>query len=316
MVDTHLFFSLVKAIDFSRTKFIVMGDPAQVAPVGAGQPFKDLIEMKLLPHQELTKIYRQSEDQAIAWIASQIRAGVRPEMKRSYLDVFSYRAIGNDNAQINKSIEDKIAQLAQRYKVDVNLTDSASVLNYLYYFQVITPRRTGVLGQEELSPIIRRIWLSCDADNELVEDEQPVVVKDKMIHLKNIDMKTTSNQQVKVFNGMIGVVESVDYEEDSFVVHYPIEGLKVIYSMKHVRNGTIGYAWALTIHKTQGSEYQNVVIPFSRSHWNMLNNRLTYTAVTRAKASCHLVGDVGAFSHACTSTDSMKRQTVLQILHS
>lgn len=314
MVDTHLFFSLVKAIDFSRTKFIVMGDPAQVAPVGAGQPFKDLIEMNLLPHQELTKIYRQSEDQAIAWIASQIRAGVRPVMKQSYQDVFSYRAKGSDNAQTNQSIEEKIALLAQRFKVDVDLTDPKSVLNYLYHFQVITPRRTGVLGQEELSPVIRRTWLSCEADSQASEEDTSVVIKDKMIHLKNTDMKTTSNQPVKVFNGMIGVVESVDHEEDSFVVHFPIEGIKVIYSMKHIRNGTIGYAWALTIHKTQGSEYQNVVIPFSRSHWNMLNNRLTYTAVTRAKSSCHLVGDVGAFSHACTSADAMKRDTVLQIM--
>lgn len=314
MVDTHLFFSLVKAIDFSRTKFIVMGDPAQVAPVGAGQPFKDLIEMNLLPHQELTKIYRQSEDQAIAWIASQIRAGVRPVMKQSYQDVFSYRAKGSDNAQTNQSIEEKIALLAQRFKVDVDLTDPKSVLNYLYHFQVITPRRTGVLGQEELSPVIRRTWLSYEADSQASEEDTSVVIKDKMIHLKNSDMKTTSNQPVKVFNGMIGVVESVDHEEDSFVVHFPIEGIKVIYSMKHIRNGTIGYAWALTIHKTQGSEYQNVVIPFSRSHWNMLNNRLTYTAVTRAKSSCHLVGDVGAFSHACTSADAMKRDTVLQIM--
>lgn len=314
MVDTHLFFSLVKAIDFSRTKFIVMGDPAQVAPIGAGQPFKDLIEMNLLPHQELTKIYRQSEDQAIAWIASQIRAGVRPVMKQSYQDVFSYRVKGSDNAQTNQSIEEKIALLAQRFKVDVDLTDPKSVLNYLYHFQVITPRRTGVLGQEELSPVIRRTWLFCEADSQASEEDTSVVIKDKMIHLKNTDMKTTSNQPVKVFNGMIGVVESVDHEEDSFVVHYPIEGIKVIYSMKHIRNGTIGYAWALTIHKTQGSEYQNVVIPFSRSHWNMLNNRLTYTAVTRAKSSCHLVGDVGAFSHACTSADAMKRDTVLQIM--
>lgn len=314
MVDTHLFFSLLKAIDFERTKLIVMGDPAQLPPVGAGQPFIDLIESDIVPHTQLTKIYRQSEDKAIAFVASQIRIGKRPSIRKEYTDVFSYKAVGETNIEINQSIEDQLLTLSERFKMPApSLDDMQSVVDYLYSYQVITPRRTSVLGQETLSAKVRDILLPA-TKKSVCSDILPVSVYDKMIHLKNQTMSTVNDKQVRVYNGMVGIVESIDVDADEFVVYYPLDRIRVKYTEKHLNAGVISYAWALTIHKTQGSEYKNIAIPFSRSHWSMLSSKLTYTAITRAKESCHLIGDLGAFTHACTNLESTMRDTVFQQL--
>jgi exodeoxyribonuclease V alpha subunit len=312
MVDTYLFFSLLKAIDFERTKLIMMGDPAQLPPVGAGQPFVDLIQSNLVPHTSLTKIYRQSEDKAIAIIAAEIRAGMRPSISKEYSDVFSYRAVGNDNQAINESIEEQVIQIAQNHRAEPpSLKNKQAIIDHLYTFQVITPRKSGALGQEVLSGKIREVMLP-QSSKATCKDVLPVSVYDKMIHLKNMPMNTEDNESVRVFNGMVGMVTSISIEDDEFVVYYPLDDIYVRYNEKHLSTGVISYAWALTIHKTQGSEYQNIAIPFSKTHWNMLNNKLTYTAVTRAKNSCHLIGDVKAFHQACTNVDSTIRNTVFQ----
>jgi exodeoxyribonuclease V alpha subunit len=311
MVDTHLFFSLLKAIDFNRTKLIVMGDPAQLPPVGAGQPFVDLIESKIVPNTELTKIYRQSDDKAIAVIASEIRSGKRPSILKSYSDVFSHRAKGETNQEINQSIEEQVINISFLHKTaPPSLKNVKEIIDYIYSFQVITPRRTGVLGQELLSAKVREVML--ESGKATCKDTLPVSVFDKMIHLKNMTMNTEDDKEARVFNGMVGMVTKISVEDDEFTVFYPLENVYIRYAEKHLSSGVISYAWALTIHKTQGSEYQNIAIPFSRSHWNMLNNKLTYTAVTRAKNSCHLIGEVGAFNQACVNSDSIKRDTVFQ----
>lgn len=316
MVDTYLFFSLLKAIDFSRTKLIMLGDAAQLLAVGAGQPFIDAIDMDLVPVATLNKIYRTSEDKAIAVVAAEVREGKRPPIHKEYSDVFSYRATGSTTEETNKSIEATLLDIAKQHKhpnvPDIHNRDS--ILAYLYNFQAITPRKSGVLGQEPLNKALRSVLLPSLTNESVCKTTTPITVFEKVIHLKNEKMKTTDGVEVKVYNGMIGMVVAVNQDDDEFTVYYPLEGYAVVYTEKMVEQGIIGYAWALTIHKTQGSEYKNVVIPFSTSHWMMLNNKLTYTAITRAKESCHLIGSVKAFNHACTQVDSTKRNTVLRAL--
>ncbi len=314
MVDTYLFFSLLKAIDLTQTKLIILGDPAQLPPVGSGQPFLDLLDLQLVPSASLTKIYRQSDDKAIAVIAAEVRQGKRPAITKDYTDVFSYRVTGENSTEMNQMIEKHLLDIAAAYKSSSppDIHNRQSVLDYLYTFQAITPRKSGVLGQEELSKRLRNIGLPFLNAETACKSVMPISMYEKVIHLKNENMKTTNGHDVRVYNGMIGMVISVDKEEDEFVVYYPLEGYTVKYTEKHVSSGVIGYAWALTIHKTQGSEYKHVAIPFSTSHWIMLNNKLAYTAITRAKESCHLIGSLKAFHHACTSIDATKRTTALQ----
>lgn len=318
MIETSLFFSLLKAIDFSQTKLIMLGDTAQLLAVGAGQPFIDMINMELVPVATLSKIYRQSEDKAIAVVAEQVKEGKRPPIHKEYSDVASYKIQGATTEQVNLAIEESLLVIARKYK-DMkapDLNSKSSVLDYLYGFQVITPRKNGVLGREALNKALRVILLPSMELEKVCESHSPITVYEKVIHLKNMRMRTIDGDDVKIYNGMIGIVTSINTEEDEFTVHYPLEGHSVVYNEKMVAKGEVGYAWALTIHKTQGSEYKNVAIPFSTSHWMMLNNKLTYTAITRAKESCHLVGSVKAFNHACTQVDSTIRNTVLQVLAS
>jgi exodeoxyribonuclease V alpha subunit len=105
MVDTWLFYSLIKAIDFSHTRLIMLGDPAQLPPVGAGQPFVDALENELIPHSMLTKIFRQSDDKAITLIAQQVREGVMPKFQSQYTDAFYVNVNSEDREDTNKKIE-------------------------------------------------------------------------------------------------------------------------------------------------------------------------------------------------------------------
>lgn len=316
MVDVFLFYSLLKAIDLDKTKLIILGDTAQLSPVGAGQPMLDIVNSGVCSTSSLTKIYRTSEDKVISLVASYIRNGERPPILKSYDDVFSYRIDGQNLDESNFNTENQILNIAEKYKFKApDLNNSEEVINYLYHFQVITPRRTGVLSQDELSKKIRGILLPETGNNDVIcKESNPIGLYDKVIHLKNEKMTTTDGEEVKIYNGMVGIVCEVQSYDDCVIVYYPFEDIKVKYTESMFKKKWIGYAWSLTVHKTQGSEYNNIVIPFTSSHWRMLDNQLTYTAITRAKESCHLVGTVKAFHQACTNTDTIKRDTVYQYL--
>lgn len=314
MVDTYLMYSLLSAIDFSKTKLIMLGDTEQLLPVGSGQPFLDIINAKIVPHQELTKIYRTDNSKAIALIASEIRDGNRPSILPTYSDVKSYRSSGASKEEVNDNTLKTIKNLTQEYAKELpkQFKEGKDFIDYIYSYQVITPRKSGPLSTEEINPIIREIVLpACGFE---IDKDFKVSLMDKVIHLKNKKMMTTDNQEVRVFNGMVGVVTKIDKIKKKFTVFYPLEMIYVAYNESDLDKDIIGFAWCLTIHKTQGSEYDNIVIPFSKNHWNMLNKKLTYTAVTRAKESCHLVGDVQAFHQACVTVDTTIRITTFNIV--
>lgn len=117
----------------------------------------------------------------------------------------------------------------------------------------------------------------------------------------------------RVFNGMCGLLFKIDEEEESLSVFYPNEELIVHYSAEGIRD-LLDLSYALSIHKVQGMEYENVVVVMSFSHLIMLNTKLLYTAITRAKKQCILIGESGAFEMGCRRLETTKRLTVLQEL--
>ena len=127
---------------------------------------------------------------------------------------------------------------------------------------------------------------------------------------KNRDEKI---KRKRVFNGMIGVLFEIDHKEELLWVFYPNDSLVVEYTFDEARD-LLRLAYALTIHKTQGSEFRNVIIPMSFSHFIMLNNKLLYTAVTRAKEKCIIIGESYAFISACKRKDVVIRDTVMKQL--
>jgi exodeoxyribonuclease V alpha subunit len=118
----------------------------------------------------------------------------------------------------------------------------------------------------------------------------------------------------RVFNGQLGVIVNINLENDVISVYYPNENYIALYTAKAFAERTIDLGYAITIHKSQGMEYNHIVIPMSSSHYVMLNNNLLYTAVTRAKDNLHLVGETFAFERACKNKEEIKRNSILQHL--
>jgi exodeoxyribonuclease V alpha subunit len=142
---------------------------------------------------------------------------------------------------------------------------------------------------------------------------------DKVVHTKNENMTSWSAESFKeredsaekrVFNGMSGLLFRIDEDEEQAYVFYPNEDMVVLYEYEQLKSH-LSLSYALTIHKVQGMEYDIVVIPITFSHYIMHNTKLIYTAITRAKHRCILVGESSAFEAACRRVDVTKRDTVL-----
>lgn len=322
MVGTWLLYGLLKAIDFSRTKLIILGDPAQLMAVDPGQPFIDLLNSGLLKYTELTEIFRQSPDKALPVIAESVRKGLVPEILSSYVDVKFhpiYSEKGADRTQVNDAIMDKILEIAYSKRWSEGLpSDDVSMWRYISHLQVITPRKSSILGAEDLNAKLRSRMLPSNTSPVVFRNTLPMTHYDKVIHLRNetmsiADQSGDDDKKVRVYNGQLGLVTHVNTDEQTVTVRYPLNGYSIVYEEKDVMSGLIGHAWALTNHKTQGAEFNHVVIPLTMSHFKMLNNRLLYTGLTRMKEAIDLVGEKRALVYAATNSESIKRVTVLRL---
>ena len=148
---------------------------------------------------------------------------------------------------------------------------------------------------------------------------------DKVVHLQNRDMQVMAWSEFikhgkrfesegfkRIFNGNVGLVSSIDPEAEQFYVVYP-ERIVVAYDFDHLGD-IIELAYALTVHKAQGSQYRIVVIPLTNSHFKMLNNKWFYTAITRAEDKVYLIGQRYAMKRACTNVEGVKRQTWMALV--
>ena len=337
MVNSMLFFQLTKMIDDDAI-FIIVGDDGQLPPIGAGNVLADMINLSLAPIVKLTKLYRQSEKQAIALIAHEIRKGQVPAFYEEYDDFFfeevnipNYYNLKNSlpKNQLHDLREDhanrvlaSIMHLAVKKIPDSRkLLKEKNILAYLSAFQVITPMKGGVLGSENLNNVLQGYFNPSKSDS-IKRGKYEYRMMDKVVHIKNENMPCFSKKGFKegeegfnkrIFNGMVGLIFKIDVEEDILFVYYPNEELVVQYDFDQLKSH-LALSYALTIHKVQGMEYECVVIPITFSHFIMHNTKLLYTAITRAKGECHLVGEGSAFESGCKKLDTTRRLTVLQAL--
>jgi exodeoxyribonuclease V alpha subunit len=358
MVNSELLYRLLKAIDTS-TKVILVGDKAQLPPIGAGNPFSDIIDHELTPSVMLTHIYRQSPDKVITLFANDIRGGNVPQNFKAKYDDFFFLNVHIPNFYYLKSLVNKgemsqdewrefreansnsilrtIEKSAKKIKpkLDKFLEDS-DVSSYLLNFQIITPMRGGSLGTDRINELLQETLNPQTELDKMIElTKAKFHLMDKVVHTKNIDLECMIEDDLKyikpkegesvekiaskdklffkkrIFNGMIGQIVHINFAEELIYVHYPNENVVCEYSYDEASD-LITLAYALTIHKTQGSEYQNVVIPISFTHYNMLNNKLLYTAITRAKEKVVLIGEDYAFTATCKREDVTFRDTVIK----
>lgn len=321
---------------------IVVGDDAQLPPIGAGSVLSDAIELKLAPTVMLTEIFRQSKDQAIAIIANEIRQGQTPDFRSDYND-FRFVAEDLENRYTLKNslsaseysevldtlannILSKVAHTALEYMDEVRgYLAKKQISKYLNSFIVLSPMKNHTLGVDNLNRVLQS-YFNPNPKEQIEAKKYNFALYDKVVHIKNENLASFSSGEFKenldpiirrIYNGMCGVIFKIDSEDEIAYVYYPNEDLIVRYSFDEV-----GYflelSYALSIHKTQGMEYDRVAIIMSFSHHIMLNTKLLYTAITRAKKECIIIGESSAFAMAARKVDTTKRVTVLQqmsILH-
>ncbi|MCF6309930.1 MAG: AAA family ATPase [Sulfurimonas sp.] len=334
MINSSLFARLVRKIS-NKAVLIVVGDDAQLPPIGAGNVLSDVLTLELAPTVKLTKIYRQSEEQAITLIANDIRKGAVPEYRSKYDDfefievnIQNYYSLKNqlsqqelhdlreNNAtQIVTQIVHKVVDSIEKARLRLK---NKEIKEYLNYFQVITPMKGGTLGSNNLNKVLQE-YFNPNPKKCVKKGGGEFRLMDKVVHTKNENMTSWSSDgfkdgddsnQRRIFNGMSGLLFKIDEDEEQVFVFYPNEDVVVVYDYEELKSHLM-LSYALTIHKVQGMEYDIVVIPMSFSHYIMHNTKLIYTAVTRAKHKCILIGESGAFESACKKFDVTKRDTVL-----
>jgi len=338
MVNSVMFYNLIKKIS-DDTIFIVVGDDGQLPAIGAGNILGDAIKHELAPICKLTKIYRQSQDQAIAVIANDIREGNIPEYEKDYQDfkfvnvsINNYYAVKNTSTQnefsnvrtnISENILNTILNISSHYiEGFYEFIKKKDISKALTLFQVITPMKAGILGVENLNMQLQTLFNHTKGKGyktKLYEFR----MTDKVIHIKNENMKAQTMKMYKsgssdflekrVFNGQLGLIIKLDFEENNVIVLYPNDDMVVFYDFDELTN-LLSLAYCLTIHKTQGMEYENALIPMSFSHYIMHNTKLLYTAITRAKKMCFIVGEEDAFKSACKRIETTKRESVINDL--
>ena len=284
---------------------------------------------------KLTRIYRQSEEQAITLIANDIRKGVVPAYTQQYEDftftdisIPDYYAMRNKLSQSelselretnSKAILARIVQTTIEYIPEARKRlENKKIADYLSFFQVISPMKGGILGVDNLNTILQE-YCNPNPKKVVKRGDREYRLMDKVVHTKNENMPSFTSEgfkdsqessQRRIFNGMGGLLFRIDEEEEQAYVFYPNEDIVVLYEFSQLKTHLM-LSYALTIHKVQGMEYSVVVMPISFSHYIMLNTKLLYTAITRAKKACYIIGESQAFEAACRRQEVTRRDTVM-----
>ncbi|MFN7927250.1 MAG: ATP-dependent RecD-like DNA helicase [Blastocatellia bacterium] len=294
MLDVVLANNLLKAIA-PTTQLILVGDVDQLPSVGPGTVLRDLIESNSLPVTRLTQIFRQAAQSLIIQNAHRINQGEYPILiKPGERQADCYFIEATEPEEILEIIVKTVSQsLPNRLKFDPMVD-----------IQVLTPMNRGTVGATNLNTILQLALNPKEAGkSELVRGGRILRVGDKVIQRVN-------NYDLEVFNGDMGRVEFVDLEDQHVVVRFGNN--LVTYDYADILE--LGHAYAVSTHKSQGSEYPVVVIPVHTSHYRMLSRNLLYTALTRAKKLVVLVGTKKAIAAALHNVEAIKRYTMLKLI--
>lgn len=303
MVDSGIFYSLLKAIS-PGTRLVLVGDSNQLPSVGPGNVLKDIIASGVFSVSVLDRIYRQGEDSDIIGNAHKINAGEHIEIKNKSRDFFFVPRAG-----YNEIVAELKVLLTRQLPAYFGVDRSD--------IQILTPMRKYDLGVENLNRQLQEV-LNPENHGKPEHDRGDVVFRqgDKVMQVKNNykqewkimdpSEKYAREEGVGVFNGDIGFVKNVDDYEQELLVEFD-DGRQVRYPYNQLEE--LEHAFAITIHKSQGSEYPVVVIPLLRCPPKLLNRNLLYTAVTRARKSVVIVGNIGLVNMMIDNEDEQKRYT-------
>lgn len=304
MVDISLMNSLLKAIPVG-TRLILVGDANQLPSVGPGSVLRDIIESGACNVVKLSKIFRQASSSDIIVNAHKINQGEEIVLDNKSMDFFFLKRYDAD-VIINVMLQ-LVMQKMPKY------VDAA-----MYEIQVLTPMRKGLLGVERLNGILQQ-YLNPPAKHKVEKEHGETVFRegDKVMQIRNNyqlewEIRTKFGLSVDkgtgVFNGDMGIIREINEFAETMTVEFE-EGRTAEYPFKLIDE--LELAYAITIHKSQGSEYPAVVIPLLSGPAMLMNRNLIYTAVTRARKCVTLVGDETAFARMVQNTSQQKRYSGL-----
>lgn len=294
MLDTRIASSLCQAIP-NTCHLLLVGDVDQLPSVGSGNVLKDIIDCQRIPLTRLDRIFRQSKKSSIVRYAHSINRGITalpdPVDNSSQLDP-------HEDFQFLRAVDQsdcaaKIVEVCQHF-VGPQLS-----LDPISQSQILAPMHRGESGVGNLNSILQAKLNQ--RTNSIRIGGAEFRIGDKVIQNRN-------NYDLGVFNGDIGIIESISPEDGSLLVEFDRRSIQ--YQKADLLD--LALAYAVSIHKSQGSEYPVVIIPLLKSHFMMLQRNLIYTAVTRGRKKAIIVGDPTAFAMAVRNSESKTRQTLLK----
>jgi len=315
MVDMMLMYNLMRAVP-DNMRVVLVGDVNQLPSIGAGNVLHDIIESGEIPTVRLTKIYRQAQESLIVSNAHAINTGRFPRLPDDLMS-------GNEDFYFLEPCEENADNLAERTADTIIELVSKYISDIFGYgpedIQVLTPMHKGSLGTESLNTRLQDILnpKTVQAEEQSVfnlwqtsggtRTKNTLTFGSTEFREDDRVMLTKNNYEWNVFNGDMGTIVHIDTREKRLIIDF--DGKTVSAAVADLEN--IVLAYACTIHKSQGSEYPVVVIPVVKQHYAMLTRNLIYTAVTRARSLCIMLGQKSALAIAVNNNTTAYRNSAL-----
>jgi len=288
MIDTLLMYHLLKAIP-EKSTFILVGDVNQLPSVGAGNVLKDIIASGAVPVVELNEIFRQAKESRIIVNAHKINKGILPSLKPSGPKDDFYFIEQEDPEAVLKIILELVKERVPR-RFGLDPIDD---------IQVLTPMHKGTVGAENLNAELQKALNP--REDEVIRGNRSFRLNDKVMQVKN-------NYDKEVFNGDIGRIIRIDPENQEMTLSF--DGRDVVYDFADLDE--IVLAYAVSVHKSQGSEYSAVIIPILTQHYVLLQRNLIYTGVTRGRKLVVMAGTRKALAIGVKNNRTEMRYTHLR----
>lgn len=283
MIDVFLMYNLLKIIN-KDAKIILVGDNDQLPSIAPGNVLNDLINSKAISTVKLNKIFRQSEHSSIINISHSIKNNIPFDVLENFDDKEFISANKNEIINVISAIYDDLIKNSSKENI-----------------QILAPIYKGTSGINEINMAIQSRFN--DNEEQIEYGELIYKVNDRVMQLVN-------RPEDNIFNGDIGYIEEIYKEGNKVKIVIDYDGNYVTYEKTELNQITLSYA--CSIHKSQGSEFENVIIPFIDNYNFMLNKNLTYTAITRAKKKLILCGSSNVFYKSIEPTNVVTRQTALE----
>ncbi len=281
MVDIMLGMHVLRAVALG-TRVVLVGDSDQLPSVGPGSVLRDLLESRIVPMTHLHEVYRQGAESRIITVAHQVNRGIMPDLRPPPRDDELRDFYWIEQEEPERVVELITRMVAERIPARFGFSPMEDI-------QVLTPMNRGIVGAENLNRELQAV-LNGDSEGNreaLYIGETPYRDGDRV-------MQTVNNYEHGVFNGDLGLIIGVDNEDNRLTVLFDIG--EVEYTKEDIHQ--LRLAYAMTIHKSQGSEFPVVIVPLLNQHYVMLRRNLVYTAITRPSKLLILLGSRKALSVA------------------